>query len=285
MNKIIYILSVVVFVVLTFNPFYMINEYEKGLLLQFSAVKKSDIGPGLHIKIPVIQKIKKFDTRILTIDTKPERYLTINNRKLIVDNFAQWKIIDVEKFYTAAGSESNVQLKLARRINDGLREQFGKRTVREVISEQREDLMDSLVSKLGEGMEKDFGIKLVDVRVKRIDLPKEVNESVYLRMNADRNRLAQQKRSEGQEKAEGRRAEADREKVGLLAQAYKNAEKIRGEGDAQAAATYAQVYKKDPEFHTFIRSLQTYKSSFSSKEDIMLLDSKGDFFNYMKKKK
>lgn len=283
MNRVMLFVVAAFAALVIFNPFYIVQEYQRAVLLEFSAVKKTNIGPGLHLKIPVIQSVKKFDTRILTIDAEPERYLTVNNRKLIVDSFAQWKILDVDKFYRAAnGSEAVATRELAKRIDSGLREQFGDRTVNEVISEQREELMDALVKKIDKEARADYGVELVDVRVKRIDLPREVNESVYKRMNADRNRLAQEKRSTGHEAAEERRAQADKEKEVLLAEAYREAEQTRGEGDAKAAAIYAEAYNRDPEFHAFLRSLNTYKQSFNDKDDLMILDSNSEFFKYLK---
>lgn len=268
------------------NSLYVISETERGVKLEFGRVVDADIPPGLHWKWPIVNVIRKFDGRILTVDTPPERFLTLEKKAVIVDSYAKWRIKNVDKFYTAAnGEERRAAVLLSQRINEGLRNQFGGRTMHEVVSGERDLLMTDLTKSLNQVVEDELGVELIDIRVKRIDLPEEVSGSVYQRMVTEREREARDHRSRGKELAEGIRAAADREKVVIESEAFRDAEKIRGSGEAQAAATYAKAYNKNPEFYAFWRSLKAYEASFADGKDLMVLAPDNDFFKYMEKAK
>ena len=252
-------------------------------MLQFGNIVETDIPPGLHFKIPYVNSVRKFDARILTVDATPQRYLTLEQKALLVDSYAMWRIIDVERFYTAtSGDESRANALLAQRVNDGLRNKFGERDLQEVVSGQRDALMNELTTELNTYVANEYGIEVIDVRVKRIDLPDDVRSSVYERMTSERQREAQQLRSRGNELAIGIEADADRQEAVLLVEAYRDSERIRGEGDARAAAIYSAAYTQDPEFYSFTRSLNSYRDTFSSKSDVMLLDPESDYFKYLR---
>lgn len=264
------------------NTLYVISETERGVLLRFGEVVNPDISIGVHAKLPWMHKVRKFDRRLLTLDAPPERFLTVEKKPLDVDFYAKWRIKDTSRFYTSTGGDELVaQSRLLDRVKTGLRNQFGERTVHEVVSGERESLMVELTQNLNTIAQSEFGIEVVDVRVKRIDLPAEVSQSVFDRMKSEREREAREHRSTGKELAEKIRASADREKTILEATAYSTAEQIRGEGDAKAAAIYANAYKQDPEFYAFTRSLNAYRQSFSSQGDVLMLDAKSDFFKYL----
>ena len=268
---------------LAFNSLYIIKETERGVLLKFGEVVDSNIEKGLHIKVPMVHVVRKFDGRILTLDSSPERFLTAEKKPLDVDFYAKWRVIDTLKFYTATnGEEARAHRLLAQRINDGLRNQFGERTVHEVVSGQRDMLMVELTQKLNDVATTEFGVEVVDIRVKRIDLPEQVSQSVFDRMKSEREREAREHRSTGREQAEFIRAAADRERTVISANAYREAERVRGDGDARASEIYANAYSKDPEFYNFTRSLAAYRDSFKGKDDILVVDSEGDFFKYLK---
>ena len=265
------------------NTLFVVKETERAVMLQFGALVNADVQPGLHAKIPWVNNVRKFDARIQTEDATPQRFLTLEQKALDVDSYAKWRVIDVGQFYistrgnvTAAGSL------LAQRINDGLRDQIGTRTLIEVVAGERDQLMLDLTSELNESTAADIGIEVIDVRVKRIDLPDDVRSSVYDRMITERNREAQEIRSRGDELAIGIRADADRQVVIYEAEAYRDAEQIRGQGDADATSIYAGAYSKDEEFFAFTRSLNSYRETFSSKNDVLLLDPDSDYFKYLK---
>lgn len=261
---------------------FIVSETQTALLLRFGEVIKADIKPGLHFKLPFVNTVKKFDARLLTVDAPAERYLTLEKKAVIVDSYAKWRIKDVERFYTAAsGDVERATRLLSQRINTGLRNQIGERTMHEVVSGQRDELMVELTKALNKITEEEFGIELVDIRVKRIDLPSEVSDSVYRRMTTEREREAREHRSRGKELAEGIRASADREKVEIESAAYRNAQTTRGEGDATAAAIYAKAYNNNPEFYAFWRSLQAYEASFAGGQDMMVIKPDSDFFRYL----
>lgn len=265
------------------NTLYIIKETERGVLLEFGKVVNFDIQSGLHIKIPFVNEVRKFDSRVLTLDARPERFLTVEKKGMIVDSFAKWQIEDVSKFYTATnGEESRAERLLAQRINEGLRNGFGERSLQEVVSGERDQLMTTLTESLNKLTLEEYGVKLVDVRIKRIDLPDQVSESVFNRMTTEREREAREHRSKGKEQAEVIRADADRQRTILEAEAYRDSELLRGEGDAKAAAIYANAYNQDAEFYSFMRSLTAYRETFKNKDDIMLVDPDSDFFRYFK---
>ncbi len=266
------------------NTLYIVNEFQRGVLLRLGKVVDADLQPGLHAKIPFIDNIRKFDARVLTLDARPERFLTVEKKSIMVDSFAKWRIIDVGKFYTATnGEEDRAQRLLAQRINEGLRNQFAQRSLQEVVSGERDQLMVNIAVQLNEFTQESVGVEIVDVRVKKIDLPDEVSDPVYSRMRAEREREAREHRSKGKEQAEIIRADADRQQIIIEADAYREAEFLRGEGDAKASAIYAKAYNKDPEFYAFVRSLNAYKETFSGKQDILLVDPESDFFRYLNK--
>lgn len=276
----------VVVAVIVSKSLYIVSEFERGIMLKLGKVHKADLAPGLGIKVPFFDDVKKFDGRVLTLDARPERFLTVEKKSMEVDSFAKWRIIDVSKYYTATnGEQARAERLMAQRINEGLRNQFAQRSLQEVVSGERDQLMNDLRVQLNSFMEASLGIEVVDVRVKKIDLPSTVSGPVFTRMSSERDREAREHRSEGREQAEIIRADADRRKTVIEAEAYRESELLRGEGDARAAAIYAEAYNRDPEFYSFIRSLTAYKESFSGKEDIMLVDPNSDFFRYLKDSK
>lgn len=285
MNKLIKTLGLL-FVILAIaqSTLYVVSEFERGVKLQFGRLIEADIQPGLHVKIPFVDDVRIFDARILTVDAQPASFFTIEKKRLIVDSYAKWRISNVETYYKATGGvESVAHNRLANRVNNGLRNQFGTRTLHEVVSGERDLLMKNITDDLNRSVLDSLGIEVVDVRVKRIDLPQEVSSQVFRRMTAEREKEARELRSTGKERAEKIRASADRERTIELANAYKDAEGMRGQGDAQAAGIYADAYQQDPEFYSFVRSLNAYKVAFANKGDIMLLDPDSDFFKYLNK--
>ncbi|WP_286237027.1 protease modulator HflC [Neptuniibacter halophilus] len=280
------IIAFAVLVLVGQSSLYIVKETERAVLLKFGEVAEADVKPGLHFKIPVVNKVRKFDSRVLTLDADPQAYLTLEKKRLIVDSFVKWRVADVQKYYTAtSGSEFTASRLLSDRVDAELRNQFGGRTVTEVVSGEREELMKELVSAISEDVIKKYGVEVIDVRVKRIDLPQEVSESVYDRMRTEREREARELRSRGKELAEGIRADADRQKTVIEAEAYRESEQIRGEGDAIAANNYAEAYSRNPEFYSFYRSLQAYRESFSKNGDVLVLKPDSDFFKYLAKPK
>ncbi|MGB0473673.1 MAG: protease modulator HflC [Porticoccaceae bacterium] len=284
MKNLIKALGLLILVVVAVNStLYVVSEFERGVKLRFGKLIESDIQPGLHIKIPFVDDVRIFDARVLTVDAQPDSFFTIEKKRLIVDSYAKWRIANVETYYKSTGGvESVAHNRLANRVNTGLRNQFGTRTLHEVVSGERDLLMKNITDDLNRTVLDSLGIEVIDVRVKRIDLPQEVSGPVFRRMTAEREKEARELRSTGKEKAEKIRAAADRERTIELANAYRDAEELRGEGDAEAAKIYAAAYQENPEFYSFVRSLNAYKQSFSNKGDIMLLEPDSDFFKYLK---
>ena len=278
------ILSIALLVVfVASNSLYVIKETERGVLLRFGEVVDPNLQPGLHVKIPFVNNVRKFDSRVLTVDSAAERFFTQEQKALIVDSYAKFKVGDTAKFYTATGfDETRARALLAQRINDGLRNQVAVRTIQEVVSGERDELMEVLTAEVTKAAQQELGVEVIDVRVKKIDLPKDVSESVYRRMNAEREKEAREHRAQGQELAEGIRAAADREVTVLIANAYKEAEEIRGEGDAIATSVYADAFNGDREFYSFTRSLRAYQDAFRGNGDIMLIQPDSEFFRYLK---
>ena len=270
------------FIVLS-NAVYVISETQRGVLLRFGEVVKTDLAPGLHFKTPFVNSVRKFDGRILTVDSTPERFFTQEQKQLIVDSYAKFRVIDVAKYYTATnGEEFRAAALLSQRINDDLRNQVAGRSVQEVVSGERDQLMEAVKARLNETVLTELGVEVIDVRVKKIDLPNEVSQSVYRRMNAEREKEARELRSEGKEIAEGMRAEADRKVTVIEAEAVRDAEITRGDGDANATRIYADSFNRDPEFYAFTRSLNAYQQTFASGSDIMLLQPDSQFFQYLR---
>ena len=275
-------LIVLALTVLGMNSLFIVNEMQRAVLLEFGKVVQDDIKPGLHVKLPIINEVRKFDGRILTSDAPPERFLTLEKKAVIVDSFAKFKIDNVETYYTStSGDERRAEDLLKERINTGLRNEISKRTLHEVVSGERDELMNVLTTNLNEVAQQQLGVSVVDVRVKRIDLPPEVSQSVYDRMNTERDIEAREHRAKGQELAVGIRADADKQQEVLIAEAYSSAEEIRGEGDAKAASIYASAFQKDKDFYEFYRSMSAYQRTFSNKGDVLLIQPDSEFFKYM----
>ena len=261
---------------------FTVDQRERAIVFQLGEVKEVITTPGLHVKWPFIQNVRYFDARILTLDTPDaERYITSEKKNLLVDTFVKWKINDARQFYISIGDEAQAQTRISQTVNATLREEFGKHTVHEVVSEDRDVIM-SIVRERANQDAKKIGVEIIDVRLKRVDLPQEVSESVYKRMDAERKSVANQLRSEGSAAAERIRAEADKEREVIIANAYKDAQRVKGEGDAKAAAAYAQAFGQNAEFYAFYRSLEAYRSSFKSRSDVMVLEPNSEFFKYLK---
>ena len=265
---------------------FVVSETQRAVKLRFGEIVEFDVAPGLHFKLPIVNTVRKFDARILTLDAAPQSYLTSEKKALSVDSFVKWRVSDVAKYFTTTGGdEERLRRLLSQRVDAGLRNEFGSRTVKEVVSGQRDELMDKLSNQLNIIAKDELGIEVIDLRVKKIDLPPEVSDSVYNRMRTERERLAKELRAQGNEVAERIRATADKDKTIILADAYKEAEETKGNGDATATATYASAYSKDPEFYDFTRSLKAYESTFSNKSDFLLINPESDFFKYLDKSK
>jgi len=278
-----FLIGLVVLVAIVSNALYVVNERERAVLLKFGEVVSTDIEPGLHFKIPIVNDVRRFESRLITLDSSPQRYLTAEKKALIVDSFVKWQVADAGKYYTATGGdEFSANSLLASRVDNGLRNKFGERTVYEVVSGERDALMAEITEELDGIALNELGIHVLDVRVKGIDLPPEVSNAVYTRMSTEREREARDHRSRGRELAEGIEADADRQKTVIEANAYREAEQIRGEGDAIAAEIYANAFNQDQEFYAFYRSISAYKSSFAGKEDLLVIDPESDFFRYLK---
>lgn len=263
---------------------FTVYETEKAIKFRFGEIVKSDYEPGLHFRIPLINNVKLFDARIQTMDSRPERFLTAEKKNVIVDSFVKWRIGDVTKFYTVvAGDIDQANLRLDQIIKDAFRGEFSKRNIKQLVSTDRSAIRELLI-KNSKVVAANLGMEILDVQVMRIDLPEEVSASVFSRMEAERERVAREFRSQGAEAAERIRADADRQRVVTLANAYREAEKLRGEGDARSAEIYAQTYSQDTEFFAFYRSLSAYKKTFSS-SSMMVLDPDSDFFRYFKQQK
>ncbi len=284
MNKSSYLLVFAALIVgIAFNSFFIVDEKERAIVFQFGEAVRTDIDVGFSFKLPIVQEVKKYDARIQTLDEAPDRILTVESKYLLVDSFIKYRISDVLTFYKANnGSFNSLNSLLGQRSEFILKNQFGKRTVKEVVSGERDELMSTMLNQLNDSVV-DLGVEIIDFRVKRIDLPSNLSNSVYERMRTERNRLAEELRSEGKEIAREIRAIADKDKVVILAEAYKKSEQLRGEGDAEATAIYAKAYSVDPEFYEFTRSLKAYTETFQNKSDVMLIDSESEFFKYLNK--
>ena len=259
---------------------FTVKEWELALKLRWGKIVDADYKPGLYFMVPVVNNILKFDSRIQTLDAKPQRFLTVEKKDVIVDSYAKWRIADVAQYYRSTGGRmATAGRLLAERINTSLRNEFGKRTIQEVISGERAKIM-ALLTKDSDEKAAELGVEIIDVRVKQIDLPDEVSGSVFDRMRAERTRVASEFRAKGAEEAEKIRADADRQGTVILADAYKEAERLRGLGDAKAAEIYANAYKQNPEFYSFYRSLNAYRSIFREGGDMMVLEPDSEFFKY-----
>jgi len=263
---------------------FTVDQRQHAIVFQLGEVKDVVTKPGLHFKWPLLQNVRPFDMRILTFDDpEPLRFITSEKKPVLVDSFVKWRIIDVKQYYVSVqGDELRAATRLKQTISGGLQNEFNKRTVHEVVSGERDKIMEEVREKADQELRRDLGVELVDVRLKRVDLPQEVSESVYRRMEAERKRIANELRSTGSAEAERIRADADRQREVILAEAYRDAQRVRGEGDAKAANTYAQAFSQNPEFYSFYRSMEAYRSSFRGKSDLLLLEPNSDFFRYLK---
>ncbi|MCP5149506.1 MAG: protease modulator HflC [Ectothiorhodospiraceae bacterium] len=277
-----YVVGGAIALVLLSLSVFTVDERERAIKLQLGEIKRSDYEPGIHLKAPLVQQVLRFDARIQTLDSEPQLYLTSEKKQVIVDSFVRWRIDDVERYYTTTGGNPVVaNQRLSVGILKRLRDEFGKRTIQQVVSGERGDIMDRLTVSAREQAEQ-LGVEIVDVRVKRVDLPEKVSQSVYDRMAAERKKVARQFRSEGEERAREIRAEADREREVIIASAEREAQIMRGEGDARATDIYARAFGQDAEFYSLYRSLNAYRSTFNRPSDVLLIEPEGRFFRYFK---
>lgn len=262
---------------------FTVDQRQYAVVFQLGEVKRAIAEPGLYFKVPLVQNIRYFEKRIITLDNpEPERFITSEKKNVLVDSYIKWRIVDPNLYYiSVGGDESRAKTRLNQTVNAGLREEFGKRTVHDVVSGERDKIMEQMREKADADARK-IGVQIVDVRLKRVELPTEVSEAVYRRMEAERKRVANELRSEGAAEAEKIRADADRQREILIAEAYRDAQKIKGDGDAKSTAIYAQAFGQNPEFFAFYRSLEAYRSSFKSKNDVLVVEPNSDFFKYMK---
>ncbi|TLF47822.1 protease modulator HflC [Halomonas urmiana] len=265
------------------NSLYVVDETERAVKLRFGEIIEEDIQPGLHVKVPITQTVRTFDTRVLTLDTDPSRYLTLEQKAVIVDSYVQWQVINPTRYYEATSGDELQAVRLIQpRVDESLRNEFGRLNLQQIISEKRDDLMTGPTEELNALMRDELGVAILDIRVKRIDLPEDVSSAVYDRMRSERERQASEWRAQGREESERIRANADRRRSVLLAQARARSETLRGEGDAEAAAIFSEAYGKDEEFFSFWRSLDAYRQSFEGDGNMLVLDPSSDFFQYLK---
>ena len=270
-------------VLLAGGSLFTIDQRQSAIVFQLGEVRDVITEPGLHFKWPLLQNVRHFDMRVLTYDD-PEalRFLTQGNRPVLVDSFVKWRIADVRQYYVSVqGDELRAATRIRQTISGSLREEFGVRSVHDVVSGERDQIMNRVREKADQDLRR-IGVEIVDVRLKRVDLPQEVSESVYRRMEAERKRIANELRSSGAAEAEKLRAEADRQREVILAEAYREAQRVKGEGDAKAAAVYAQAFAQNPEFYAFYRSMEAYRSAFQGRSDLLVLEPNSDFFRYLK---
>jgi membrane protease subunit HflC len=278
-----FLVGAVVVLILASMSVFIVDQRQTAIVFQLGEVMRIETTPGIKWKMPLVQNVRFFDSRILTLDgDEPERFITAEKKNVLVDSFIKWRIVDVKQYYiSVTGDESRAQTRLMQTVNSTLREEFGKRTIHEVVSGKREELMRVVQEKTDVDARK-IGVEVLDVRLKRVDFPMEISDSVYRRMDAERKRVANELRATGNAESEKIRADADRQREVTLAQAYRDAQKIKGEGDAKASALYAGAFGRNPEFYAFYRSLDVYKLGFKNKSDIMVLDAGSPFFKYLK---
>ena len=279
----VFLVGVIALAVVSGLALFVVDQRQNAIVFRLGEIVDIKSQPGLYFKIPVLDNVRYFDTRILTFDTaEPERFITSEKKNVLVDLFVKWRIVDVRQYYiSVGGDEARAQTRLAQTINSSLRDEFGNRTVHDVVSGERDKIMDLMRDKANEDAGK-IGVQVLDVRLKRVDLPQEVSESVYRRMEAERKRVANELRSTGSAESEKIRADADRQREVIIAEAYREAQRIKGEGDAKASAIYAQAYEQNPEFYAYYRSLEAYRTSLRNKNDLLVLDPSADFFKYLK---
>ncbi len=280
--KILIVITLAVVGIIGSASLFTVSETENAILFKWGKIERSDYEPGLHFKLPFVNNVRKFDKRIQTFDAKPEDYLTEEKKILVVDSFIQWRIADMKTFYVSMRGDMDIaQERIATIVKEGLRNEFGRRNMYEVISGERHIIMDD-INKSSNKSVKPFGIQIVDVRIKRIEFPPKVSDKIFRRMETERTRIAKELRAQGNESADRITADADRQVTILKADAFKEAEQIRGQGDAKASEIYAQAYGKNKEFFTFYRSLNAYRNTFNSASDIIVVEPDSDFFEYFK---
>ena len=277
------LIALIAVLVLAALSMYVVDQRQNALVFRLGEVIDVKKAPGLYFKVPLLDNVRYFDVRILTIDTpEAERFLTSEKKNVLVDLYVKWRITDVRQYYVSVrGEEAAAATRLQQTINDGLRAEFGNRTVHEVVSGERDQIMELMRKKANEDA-KSIGVEVIDVRLKRVDLPQEVSEAVYRRMEAERKRVANELRSTGSAESEKIRADADRQREVILAEAYRDSQRIRGEGDARATAIYAKAYEPNVDFYSFYRSLEAYKQSFKNRSDVLILEPTSDFFKYLR---
>jgi membrane protease subunit HflC len=277
------VIAIVVLLIIASLSLFIVDQRQNAIVFRLGEVVRVINQPGLYAKIPLLDNTRFFDTRILTIDSaEPERFLTSEKKNVLVDLFVKWRITDVRAYYVSVGGdEARARTRLLQTINDSLRAEFGNRTVHEVVSGEREKIMELMRDRANEDASK-IGVQVLDVRMKRVDLPQEVSESVYRRMEAERKRVANELRSTGAAESEKIRADADRQREVILAEAYRDAQRVKGEGDAKATGIYAGAYQGNPEFYAFYRSIEAYKQSFRNKSDLLVLEPNSEFFKYLR---
>ena len=284
MNRKINVILVILLLglVILSQSLFTVDQRKKAIVFRLGEVISVKETPGLYWKTPLVDNVRYFDIRTLTVDPEePERFLTSEKKNVLVDSFVKWRIVDVQQYYiSVGGDEQRARIRLSQTVNDSLRAEFGKRTVHDVISGERDQIMETMREKVDVDARK-IGVEVMDVRLKRVDLTPDISEAVFRRMEAERKRVANELRSQGFAESEKIRAEADRDKEVIIALAYKDAQTKKGEGDAQAASTYAKAFKTDAEFYSFYRSLEAYRQSFKEKTDIMIIDPQSDFFKYL----
>lgn len=277
------LIGVAVALILISMSMFVVDQRQNAIVFQLGEVVSVKTEPGLYFKVPLMQNVRYFDSRILTLDTgEPERFITAEKKNVMVDSFVKWRIVDVKQYYiSVGGDEVRAATRLMQTVNSSMREEFGKRTIHEVVSGERERIMTVLREKTDSDARK-IGVQVLDVRLKRVDFPVEISDSVYRRMDAERKRVANGLRASGAADGEKIKADADKQREVILAEAYREAQKTKGEGDAKASALYAAAFGRDAEFYAFYRSLEAYKQSFNNKSDVMVLDPSSSFFKYMK---
>jgi membrane protease subunit HflC len=277
------LVATVVVLILASMSVFIVDQRQTAIVFQLGEVMRIETTPGIKWKMPLVQNVRFFDSRILTLDSDdPERFITAEKKNVLVDSFIKWRIVDVKQYYiSVTGDEARAQTRLTQTVNSTLREEFGKRTIHEVVSGQREELM-RIVQEKADVDARKIGVQVLDVRLKRVDFPNTISDSIYSRMEAERKRVANELRATGNAESEKIRADADRQREVILAQAYRDAQKIKGDGDAKATALYGSAFGRNPEFYAFYRSLDVYKQGFKSKSDVMVLDAGSSFFKYLK---
>ena len=276
-------IGLIALLIIAMLSLFVVDQRQNAIVFRLGEVVNVKRAPGLYVKIPLLDNVRYFDTRILTIDSaEPERFLTSEKKNVLVDLFVKWRIIDVRQYYVSVGGdEARARTRLLQTINDSLRAEFGNRTVHEVVSGERDKIIELMRQRANEDASK-IGVQVLDVRMKRVDLPQEVSESVYRRMEAERKRVANELRSTGSAESEKIRADADRQREIILAQAYRDAQRVKGDGDGKATAIHARAYETNPEFFAFYRSMEAYKQSFRNKSDVLVLEPTSEFFKYLR---